>query len=152
MSAGKLLEFHLHLRVHAANLPERKFIFVRFFAVFSIRILVRGTFLFCSAAVCPSVRPGATLPRCCELRKCGRGPFAYDVCIEGEGGWLKSRHTDRLREWDSYKGEGVQKSQLFKDVICEQPLARGAWRRLQAEREASFTSAAAGQFPPTQGN
>ena len=27
--------------------------------------------------------------------------------------------TDRLREWDSDKGEGVQKSQIFADVISE---------------------------------
>ena len=29
--------------------------------------------------------------------------------------------TDRLREWDSDKGEGIQKSQIFADVICERP-------------------------------
>ena len=81
-----LLEFHLHLRVHASNLPERKYIFVRFFRRV-IRILVRGAFLLCSAAV----RPGATLPRC-ELSKCGRGPFTNDFCIEGAE-WLAQKQT-----------------------------------------------------------
>ena len=35
-----------------------------------------------------------------------------------EGGWSKhDDSTDRLREWDRDKGEGVQKSENFADVI-----------------------------------
>ena len=35
-----------------------------------------------------------------------------------EGGWSKrDDSTDRLREWDSDKGEGVQKSKTFAGVI-----------------------------------
>ena len=45
-----------------------------------------------------------------------------------EGGWSKrDDSTDRLREWDSDKGERVQKSQIFADVICERSL--GSIRR-----------------------
>ena len=38
---------------------------------------------------------------------------------EGEGEGLAQKQTDRLRECDSDKDEGVQKSQNFVDVICE---------------------------------
>ena len=35
-----------------------------------------------------------------------------------EGGWSKRDNiSDRLREWDSDKGDGVQKSENFADVI-----------------------------------
>ena len=32
--------------------------------------------------------------------------------------------NERLREWDSDKVEGVQKSQIYADVICARPLSR----------------------------
>ena len=32
--------------------------------------------------------------------------------------------TDRLREWDNDKGQGVQKSQISADFICERPRRR----------------------------
>ena len=47
------------------------------------------------------------------------GAYLNDVRTEGEGGGWSKRDdsTDRLREWDSDKGEGVQKSENFPDVI-----------------------------------
>ena len=40
-----------------------------------------------------------------------------------EGGWSKrDDSTDRLREWDSDKGGGVQKSKNFANVILVSPL------------------------------
>ena len=47
------------------------------------------------------------------------GRYLNDVRTEGEGGgWPKcDDSTDRLREWDSDKGEGVQKSENYADVI-----------------------------------
>ena len=40
----------------------------------------------------------------------------------GNGLTRRDNTTDRLREWDSDKEGGVQKSQNFADVICERPL------------------------------
>ena len=48
-----------------------------------------------------------------------RGDTYMTSALRGrEGGWPKrDDSTDRLREWDSDRGEGVQKSQNFADVI-----------------------------------
>ena len=45
----------------------------------------------------------------------------YDVRTLGGGGVGSKADdsTDRLCEWDSDKGEVVQKSQIFADIICE---------------------------------
>ena len=59
-------------------------------------------------------------------REVGR-PFAYDVRTEGgEGVGIKSEDsTDRLCEWDTDKGEGIQKSQIFANVTYERPPSIG---------------------------
>ena len=45
------------------------------------------------------------------------GPYLNDVRTEGEAKPKRDISTDRLREWDSDKGGGVQKSEKFVDVI-----------------------------------
>ena len=45
--------------------------------------------------------------------------------LRGEGVGSKAEDsTDRLREWDNDKGQGVQKSQISEDVIGERPRRR----------------------------
>ena len=45
----------------------------------------------------------------------GKGPYLYDVRTEGEGGGCPKcdDSTDKLREYDIDKGEGVGKNQTF---------------------------------------
>ena len=45
------------------------------------------------------------------------------TALRGRGvGSKADTNTDQLREWDSDKVEGVQKSQINADLICERTL------------------------------
>ena len=48
-----------------------------------------------------------------------KGPYLYDIGTDGEGGGCSNcdNSTDRLREWDSEKGRGVESPENFADVI-----------------------------------
>ena len=57
-----------------------------------------------------------------EMLALAWGHIYMTSSLRGEGVIQNhDKSTDRLRDWDSDKGEGVQKSQTFADVICDRP-------------------------------